>query len=35
MQFDDVFPRPDHVTRQVRWIPGLPETVRNVLHRCG
>jgi hypothetical protein len=30
---DDVLPRPDHVTRQARWIAADPGTVWDSLHR--
>lgn len=32
MQLDDVVPRPDHVTRQARWIAADPATVWEALH---
>ena len=32
MELDDVLPRPEHVTRQARWIPAAPEAVWNALH---
>lgn len=33
MDLDDVLPRPEHVTRQVRWIPAPPEAVWHALHQ--
>jgi hypothetical protein len=32
VQLDDVVPRPDHVTRQARWIAADPATVWDALH---
>ena len=32
MRLDDVVPRPDHVTRQARWIAADPGTVWEALH---
>ncbi len=32
MDLDDVLPRPEHVTRQARWIAAPPETVWTALH---
>ena len=32
MELDDVVPRPDHVTRQARWIEAEPAAVWAVLH---
>ena len=32
MELDDVVPRPDHVTRQVRWIAAEPAAVWDELH---
>ena len=32
MELDDVVPRPDHVTRQVRWIAAEPAAVWDALH---
>lgn len=33
MLLDDVVPRPDHVTRQARWIAAEPAAVWDALHR--
>lgn len=33
MELDDVVPRPDHVTRQARWIAAEPAVVWDALHR--
>jgi hypothetical protein len=32
MELDDVVPRPDHVTRQARWIAAEPGAVWEALH---
>ncbi|RBY92552.1 hypothetical protein [Blastococcus sp. TF02A-30] len=32
MELDDVVPRPDHVTRQARWIAAPPDDVWDALH---
>ena len=32
MHLDDVLPRPEHVTRQARWIAAAPEAVWTALH---
>ena len=32
MDLDDVLPRPEHVTRQARWIAAPPSAVWNALH---
>jgi hypothetical protein len=33
VDLDDVVPRPDHVTRQARWIAAEPDAVWDALHR--